>query len=119
METFGNTDKATGEGSSLTVVYQRDPEHRAQLNYIEHTWGRITTSEMVSFDQIFPPRMVEGNVEELDDEAVDALINASLKRLAKGAQVRAKSYLCVLWEIGCSGYSTEKVVVDRGGRLVI
>jgi len=40
------------------------------LNYVEHSWGRVTTSEMTLVDQMFPPRMTEGKVTELDDDEV-------------------------------------------------
>jgi hypothetical protein len=85
LATMGNTDKHSGDGSSLTVLYRRDVEHVKVLHYSEHAWGRTTTSEMRSFDHAFPPRMTEVHVEELDDAAVDALVTMSLARLSKGA----------------------------------
>jgi len=91
-ESGGNTDRHTGEGSGLDVVYRRDIKDSKKLNYVSHTWGRVTTSEMVNIDTMFPPYMEETQVEDLDDAAVDALITASLKRLERGAQAGVEDH---------------------------
>ena len=85
LPAFGNTDRHTGEGSSLTIIYKRNVDNSKVLNYTEHIWGRTNTSEMHFFDHMFPPRLTEVPNEELDDDAVDELINMSLARLSKGA----------------------------------
>jgi hypothetical protein len=56
------------------------------LHYVEHSWGRVGTSECVAFDQLFPPYFVEGEPDEMNDEALGKLIDESLRRLGNGAQ---------------------------------
>lgn len=63
-----------------------------KLYYVSHTWGRVTTSEMVNIDTMFPPYFEETKVEELDDAAVDELITNSLKRLGRGAQAGVEEH---------------------------
>lgn len=92
LPTFGNTEKLTGDGSELTVLYRRDVDQPKHLKYVSHDWGRTSTSEMENVDTHFPPELVEGAVEELDDDAVGALITMSLTRLKRGAQAGVEEH---------------------------
>jgi hypothetical protein len=86
LPSFGNTDKVTGEGSDLTIIYRRDIDKREQLHYVEHWFGRVNTSEMLNLDQYFPPFMIEGEEDELDDDAIGLIVENSLNKLSKGAK---------------------------------